>query len=424
VQQLRAAADQARAVGDLSSAVAGYRDAEQLLAVMVEEQPHKPDHRAELTLVQRTLGDLLLDMEEFEQALAALDAAEAAGADAGMGPAFLSELRIRRAWAHIQLDHRASGMVDSQLGVAAYLPLLESPNGQAHVLDAARGLALHAFNMLAVGDPDVASAAVDEALFMYMVHADEINADPAKIAVHGRMFRLAAELSEAIHRAYGRAEMAQAAGDAAASARAMVVSDGGDDPAVAITPLRLPSEAEITARWTLAEALEAAGATELRGQLTRPAVDREIVTALDRTEPQLAPAMAVRLTEQVKLLAKSNQIAAIRVALEAHALFAMASQARDTSMRFRLDEFGVPWARMLLQCSRMAAAAGLEACALDFARWIASVVSQLVPHAHIDGVVRATVLECLEWHAGLLSANGDDTQAEEARALADQLETS
>ncbi|NDL56683.1 hypothetical protein [Phytoactinopolyspora mesophila] len=420
MQRLRAAADQAYADGDLSSAVAGYREAAELLGVMVEREPHDADHRTELCQVQRTLGDVLLDMEEFEQALGTFDAAESAGADAGMGPAFLAELRIRRAWAHIQLDHKASGMVDSQLGVAAYLPLLEGPNGQAYVLDAARGLALHAVNMLAVGDPDVASAAVDEALFMYMVGADEINADPAKIAVHGRMFRLAAELSEAIHHAYGRTEMAEAAGGTAAAARAVVVTGAS---AGEVAPLPLPSGQEITARMTLAEALDVAGAVELRQQVTRPATDREIVTVLDRVEEaQLVPAMAVRLAEQVRPLASVDQIAATRIALEAHALFAMASQSRENSMRFRLDEFGVHWVRMLLLCSRMAAAAGLQACALDFGRWVASLVSELVPHAYVDDAVRATVLDCLDWHAELLTANGDDAQAEDARNLARQLE--
>jgi hypothetical protein len=177
---------------------------------------------------------------------------------------------------------------------------------------------------------------------------------------------------------------------------------------------------DIRGRVTLADALERAGAPELRRTLVRPALDVAILTSSQRCPAdERMPAAAVELARRVRPMLGHDPAAAMRLMLEAHVLFAATS--RRSLMR---HGFGVPgshWATALLACSRHRWDAGDAPLALDLAAWMGGVVEQLTPLATVDQRLRALAVECVSWHAWLLGATGEEEGARTAAAHADEL---
>ncbi len=85
-------------------------------------------------------------------------------------------------------------------------------------------------------------------------------------------------------------------------------------------------------------------------------------------------------------------------------------------MRYQFQDFGPAWARVLLACSRVFQERGDPAMALDLAAWAGGVALQLGPFALLDRPMFELVRDCLERHAGLLAASGDQQAGEEALA--------
>lgn len=87
--------------------------------------------------------------------------------------------------------------------------------------------------------------------------------------------------------------------------------------------------------------------------MTRPAIDCVIATPAHRCPPQLAPAYAVELAQLALSMLRAAPEAGLRMGLEAHYLFAVASEQQVLAMRYQFQDFGPAWARVLLACSRV-----------------------------------------------------------------------
>ncbi|WP_166354285.1 hypothetical protein [Phytoactinopolyspora limicola] len=422
-RQALEAGTEALSRGDIGGAIHHHRVAADAVRERMAAEPADAHHPLELGSVLSMLGELLMEAGAWGDAVDALDEAHEHLVAADADQPQVADVRMRRARAHTQLGHRASALVDAQAAVVVYQEHCTEDDVDPLALDLARVLAQCSLVTLTYGDPDAAAAAADHSIRIYLERSDEANADASTRALHGAMFRLAAEVSESIHHAYGRTEIAEAAGGLAAQVReaSTAAARASGDPAATAERLNLPGPDHIRANLTLAEALDRVGEHQLRGLLTKPAQDGAIVTAADRISIELAPGIGAHLAEIVDRVIDHDEWTAMRIALEAHALLALASEEGVSQLRLQLAEFGVPWARMLMRCSRATEIAGFRGCALDFAGWMAAVVSGLMPHAMVDQDVRLEALHCLSWHAELLTSAGDVEGAQHAQAAAAQL---
>ena len=105
------------------------------------------------------------------------------------------------------------------------------------------------------------------------------------------------------------------------------------------------------------------------------------------------------------------------VCSEANVMFAMASDHQTLQMRYQFAVFGLPWARMLLICSKACATEDNRAMALDLGNWLGRVAFRLLPFTVTDNEIRDVVIESLTWYADLLDSDDDHDTAEEVRAV-------
>ncbi|GAA1657367.1 hypothetical protein [Actinoplanes couchii] len=158
--------------------------------------------------------------------------------------------------------------------------------------------------------------------------------------------------------------------------------------------------------------------------LTAGAADfaiREVVGGLGPGDPlQLSPIEA-------DLLVRAGMVAVIMhtaagrptlaeaagqlVGLEAHALFAWASQQGDVSMRHQFPTFGVDWLSAVVNFGQRHAEQELWPAAVDAAAWLTGIVGQLAPFAIVDTGVQRNVLAILDWQEGIFTATGDPAAA-------------
>jgi tetratricopeptide (TPR) repeat protein len=408
--------DRARAAGDLDTAADRYDHAAGLVREMAAAQPDEPGHREDLGRVLDILGDLLIDAGRPGDAVTALDEAERTygtlrdgGAPRNQVAGWIAEVQLRRARAQDDAGHGASALVDTEAAVVAYLDRFTADADDPLALDLARALAQHAHIVLGNGDPDVAAAAAETALRLYLARADEINGSPGLRALHVPPFHGAAVIAWAAHTAAGRHELADTAADLAADTSGPGAPLFGEATTVA-------SRAE--GRVTLADALGRAGALALRATLVAPAADATILCSTHRCPPADAPTAALQLAGLVDNLIAADLAAGLRLALEAHVLFVGASRTRAANPRYPFDRLGPEWLAMLDTCSQACETAGQRELALDLARWMGVVGRRLGPRLGADPVLRDRVRWGLTWQAGLLHASGDAAGARQVAAAA------
>jgi hypothetical protein len=147
--------------------------------------------------------------------------------------------------------------------------------------------------------------------------------------------------------------------------------------------------------------------------LTAPAEDRRLLMPADRCAPDAAPARASQLAD---LAAPADDLAVLlRLSLEAHAMFARASEARVPSMRYDAGRWGAAWADLARRASQACHTAGLADLALDFGEWMGGAVNLLGPHILVDPEARATARQCTIWQGQHMAAIGDEAGARVAR---------
>ncbi|MCF4121420.1 hypothetical protein L1785_10550 [Antribacter sp. KLBMP9083] len=79
--------------------------------------------------------------------------------------------------------------------------------------------------------------------------------------------------------------------------------------------------------------------------------------------------------------------------LHAHDLFAEASEAQETEMRYRFGDYGTDWARTLLVLARQDHESGDTSSLQDHCGWLAGVLGQLRPYTLVDGPTAELVQE-------------------------------
>ncbi|HEV7897024.1 MAG TPA: tetratricopeptide repeat protein [Planosporangium sp.] len=140
--------------------------------------------------------------------------------------------------------------------------------------------------------------------------------------------------------------------------------------------------------------------------LVRSAGGREILTPSMRCSPPVSPGYAAMLAGVATQLLPIAPAEGVRIGLEAHYLFAVASREQTMPMRHAYREFGFHWALVLLVCSRHYVDDDLP-MALDLAGWADVAAMGLVPFLAGSPGLAALVRECLNHHADLYARNGE-----------------
>jgi len=411
-------ADMARAAGDHRRAAHLDRIALGLLTALVADDPDEPAHRQALGSRAYAAGESLMGSGDLAEAVDVLgrayDAYEALlalpdpGFDRDRIARWIADVQLRRARALLRLDRLASTVAESQAAALAHLQRWDGRDDHPEALDTARVLAWHSYLTSRAGDPDLAVAAADTALRVYLGRAADVNGSDEAKALHLPTFVLAARVAAVIHHAHGRDDLATAA------------AEMGALPVPGLVPwIDLPTPDGIRASLTLAEALDRVdgdSATGAREALTAPAVDCRLLTSADRSAPSLAPVWASRLTDLVGAEGvRDDPAAARRLALEAHALFAHASAAQVTAMRHE-GRWTRDWVHLTSRASAAAYAEARVELAVDWARWLSGAVDALGPHVIVDATIRAAALRAVAWYGRLMGLVGNEAEARAAAA--------
>jgi len=358
-----------------------------------------------------TLGEWQLEAGGHRAAAGSLGEAEAAYERLG-GPAaaqLITDVIVRRARVHAAARQPLSAVAEAQQAAARALARARAaadPGGLG-AIDAARVLAHAGSVQLRIGgDPDLAVGAADWALRDYLA-AFGRGGTLALPAAHAPAVLAAARVAYVVHTAAGRDDLARMAH------RLATATDGGApyDPAAMVAEFR-------DSRPTLAAVLVAAGHDDLAQALTAPATDVRLLVPAMRCSSQAAPAYAEQLG---RLGTEIGGPAEVLLYLEAHALFAGASQDRVLSMRHDFGHFGQHWAAATMNFGQRMAEADETAAAVDAADWLGGIVGQLFPYTLLDAQARGTAEAGAEWQQAIYAMAGDTEAAARAGQLRQML---
>jgi tetratricopeptide (TPR) repeat protein len=435
--QLTAEAEALRQAGNHAAALPRFTEAMAIAAQLAEANPgdHRPARQRASILY--SLGSVHLALDNYADAVTALDECEQVYQDLGSGGVvdagrLIADVKARRARVKLAQGRGVSAILDLDEAVVSYRMLFTGSDNDENALDLARVLTFNAEAQFVCGDPDVAVASADHAIRLYLSRAAAANNDPRGPGMHTGYFCQAAELAAEIHGIYGRFEPAVAAGEMVIEMLRPNAGPGGSPAgrrwlatALARKSVHLEATGERRHRreasslmaesialdavagpakklsWerarargmqvTLTEALAVAdrelGPGRVRPQLlevvTAPAMQGTIVGPSDRCAPQLGAGFGSELAGiAVDLLPRAPD-AGLRIGVEAHSLLAVCSRENPPYLRYQFAEFGVPWARLLLACCQSLAAMDDQAWALplaiDLVGWNISVVKNLMP---------------------------------------------
>lgn len=161
---------------------------------------------------------------------------------------------------------------------------------------------------------------------------------------------------------------------------------------------------------TLTSALEIAardlGSSRVSADLVqalvvRPAQGRVVFTPSARCSSEEAGPKALQLAELASKLFASAPDAALRLGLEAHYLFSAASRDNPAAFRGALSRWRIPWAHVLLACSRDYRDQGDLPMALDLSERCTAVAQQLVLLAKSEPGLNSMLDEFERHHADL-----------------------
>jgi tetratricopeptide (TPR) repeat protein len=435
------------------------------------------------------IGALHTDARRWEAAVTALDEAEkeyrdlAARGVSDVEP-LIAEVRARRARAKMIGGKGATAVLELDEAVTSQRRLRAAQPTAQSSLELARILTFNAVVLNQFGDPDLAVASADQAIRLYMSAADAINAAPDLDFQFG-YFQAVADVAARIHAAAGDLDRALQADDLAIHATRALANAGGSASQTAGLATRLirkgmhlsaagqPGRQDEAAScleegltldtaaarqamsdWeesagreppvTLASALQTAARSlgrdrvrrELLEAVTAPAAEGRIVSPSDRCAADTAPTWATELAGiAVDLLPRSGD-AGLRIGLEAHYLYAVASRHNPPALRHQFDSSGVAWARLLLACGQHLDGRNEDwalPLALDLASWNFGVIVQLQPFVmtvqrylktgqpppgDLDTGVVPLVRDCLSLHAQLHRRNGDEEGAQQLTQIA------
>lgn len=434
VAELLQRARKAARVGNPETAAQAQEAAVAVQRRLVAADPDEPRHREQLGHILYALGRSRTDAGRPDDAVTALDEAEAVYL--ALPRRFpvgdrVADVQARRATAYGLAGAGASAMVDAQSAVVHHrVHAPDDPDDPAQ-LALARALAVNSDVLAAYGDPDLAVGSADRAVRLVLRQLPDWRGTP-DAAEHAAHLRQALTVAVTVHTAHGRADLA-------AQARTVAQRLGPDRrPAATVLAGRQRSARPPALRVTVASALRAAqllGRPEPRvgdRAVVRPAVDVELVVPLDRvlmsigagaTSADAAARLGRSLAGLAADLLPGDPRAGIRLGLEAHVLLAGASRLESTALRHQLPAYGPGWARILLACSRRAEADRDPALALDLAAWAGGVAEQLFPATLVDQEAREVAIAVLDHHGRLLAGRGEAARARDAADAAARLRT-
>jgi hypothetical protein len=332
--------------------------------------------------------------------------------------------RVSEGQAQAAAGHGASAVLTLDEALSGYDAAGANLPGSPYFLDSAQAFLVNADILRRYGDPDLAVASADGAIRQYLHKRDEINSSDGQRIHLGRFHRALAIASE-LHAAGGRfglahqvdamaIEGAPLVGDTAVRARARKAvhlrADGrtreADELARLVrasSPQALADAEEVFARperLTLRQAVE-----DARFALGEEAVPYSLETLLTDPSQVLEAGWCVSLRGPAEAMAAgASHLANAALAtvsfggpertlgLEAHLLFAVASQEQAPGLRHRFGTYGSDWARVLLWLTRSLQGED-AALATDLAGWLRGVLLQLQPYSLIDAEVQAVFEE-------------------------------
>jgi len=443
-------------------------------------------HRASILYA---LGALHIDADRWNAAVTVLQECEKAYRDlAGRGAdgtePLIANIKARRAMGRMLGGRGASAVLEVDEAVSYHLSVPPGQQTAARSLDMARILTSNAVILDRFGDPDLAVASADRAIRQYRSLADAINAAP-DLDFQFEHLLAVTDVAARIHSASGRLDRAFEADDLAIhAARALATASGAASDAAALA-VRLTRKAlhlraagrpgrgdEADACLAEASVLDAAAVLQATAEweqavnagppitLGMALVEANLALGLGRARPGLLDGIAVpaagggilspsgRCSEEAARthadelgkiaidLLPLSPLPGLRIALEAHYLFAIGTRRAAPVARHQFDSSGIPWARLLLACCQ--ALDGMHEewalpLALDLASWNFGVIVQLQPFVmtaqrylktgrrppgDLDTSVVQLVGDCLSLHAALHLRNDDDEAAQQIKQVA------
>jgi hypothetical protein len=466
--------------GRTAEALARYEEAVGIARRLAEADP--ADHRPleEYAGMLFSLGSLYAGADQDARALATMDECEQIYRDLGDRQVLdarrpLAQVKTRKTVAELGLSLGASAVLDADEAVTLYRELFAETGTDELALALASALIYSSEAMTLYGDPDLTAASADHAMRLYLARMDAPGFSASGLGV-------AAAIASASHAAAGRLDLALQADEARITAARVETGAAGTASgrrslatALAMRGLHLQAtgdpgrQQEAAASLTESESLDAAEAREaalfwerqqaegsevtlaqaletaarelgrdhvpddLAAVLTRPAAEGILLSPSDRCRPELAAGYASTLVGVAIGLLPAAPEEGLRAGLEAHYLFAIGSRARPPEAG-GFAEWGVPWARLLLELCRVLAAAKDPpwsfALALDLVECHLWIVDKLLPLAREAAGTPAPppgrgepglgdlLRDCLDHDAELLTRNNDHEVAQKLRDLA------
>lgn len=451
-------ADEMLANGQCYEALQSYDAALAIARDLARKYRGNDQYSRMIAGLQYSRAGALIALNRHTEAIEALDESERRYQEVSAGSiahieALFADIQTRRGLARHLRGYGISAALDLDAAVVAYRWQLTRQQDDPYRLKLARALAINAHILRAWGDPDLAVASADAAMRLYKL-AERTAEYRAQATAHMEYWHMAANVAAELHAAQGRLQSAIVA-DATASAIAqsmlnhhhsiryrqllagalvrqglhMQALDGSrkgealiargrelDARAArqAMTQWRQAQAGDDPARMTLAAAL-AAAAQELGSSrvpdtlisaLTRPAVHVALLSPSDRCSLNHAADYARQLAEISLALWHSRRGEALRLGIESHYLFAVASRMQTTATRHLMYDYGPIWARVLLACAQEYESRRLVSAAFDVAAWAGRVAAQLLPISLLDQELRPLIRECLERYSRLRHADG------------------
>ncbi|MDG4767935.1 hypothetical protein O7632_28145 [Solwaraspora sp. WMMD406] len=431
INALIAESEQHSARRDFDAALGAQRHAADLARDLVSRSPQDARWRQGLGSLLYRHGALLLAVGEPAAAVSTLDEAERVYADlVGTVPEmefFRADVLARRGLARSVAGRAVSAAVDADEAVITYLSVTGGDPRHPKRHDLARVLAMNAAILARHGDPDLAISSANAALgyFGYPGSdgADQENDTDDTDAENGAdsdgyvdaqdsgYVHSAATVSALLNFTDGRVAegflpavvvFSNLRADDLPRARALETDlrlvdellvagrsvpyplDYGRELARKLLPvvrgrglLWVPPDewVERGARPTLAAVLRrhAADGSELDVQLSYQDSLELLWTGSMRWLPALPLATVLRLAELAVEVLPRSYADGLRLALDAHLLFATAHRRRAHLPTPDRHEYGQPWLRLLTVAAEATRATGDDELAADFAGWITAV---------------------------------------------------
>jgi len=474
--------------GRLEPALTFYNEALDIVEKLARADPADDRLLRQRASILYQLGALHIDADRWNVAVSVLEDAEKTYRElAGRGAADIepriADVKARRATARMLGGRGASAVLEVDEAVSYHLSLPASELTATRTLDMARILTANAVILDRFGDPDLAVASADRAIRLYTSLADAINAAP-DLDFRFEHLLAVADIAARIHSASRRLDRAFEADDLAVhAARALATASGSAADATALavrltrkglhlkaagrpdrrdeadaclaegSALDAAAVLQTTAEWeqaanagppitlgmALVEANLALGlgrAAPVLDAIAVPAAAGGILSPSGRCSEEAARTHAGELGKIAIDLLPLSPLPGLRVALEAHYLFAVGTRREAPVTRHQFDSSGIPWARLLLACCQ--ALDGMHEdwalpLALDLASWNFGVIVQLQPFVvtaqrylktgrrppgDLDTSVVQLVGDCLSLHAALHERNDDDEAAQQIKQVA------